>query len=256
MISFFFLTLLQAASVVLAIPYNGPIETGYGVVNVPQALGWSPKPTDSPLDPLIFRRELSNTCGYISGSAADPYSCFGTSYTCSSIDTVFGCCPPSFTALTQCGLWTTCLNYTDANSCTGDCAYRKKLCTGTASPYCITYISDLYSNYECYSELIANPLTILASPTDITTQIISSSVSSSSTSTPLPSTTIPGPTSTTTIPGSPSSSTSTSSTDVGAIVGGVVGGVAGVALLVGAGVLYLMNRKKRQMAQQMTEIQT
>jgi hypothetical protein len=113
--------------------------------------------------------------------------------------------------------------------------------SSASAPYCAVFVLDftteIYSHYDCLTDL-ERTLTILPS---------SESPASGSTTPPA---SAPSTSKNTT------SSQSSNHSHAGAIGGGVVAGVIFIALVIGGVFLYLRKRKQRQVATQMSEVQT
>ncbi|KHN95872.1 uncharacterized protein MAM_06234 [Metarhizium album ARSEF 1941] len=219
--------------------------------------------------PLTMMIAPDNTCGWISGSYAIPYSC-GPGATCGLVQA-----QETFSGMAVCynsvgfGFRFACVDYNmyKSSSCDHLCAENTQI-VKWAAPHCNTVsfpgnITDYWCNSVSYSRA-QGAYTTYAGQTEVRSytrfvQTISSSLPTAAT--------IGGPAVTGTDAGIPASATKTgydgnnngggrgdsrSKTPVGAIVGGVVGGVAFIAIGLLALVLLLRRNKKNSGKSQTT----
>ncbi|OAQ74295.1 transmembrane alpha-helix domain-containing protein [Pochonia chlamydosporia 170] len=240
--------------------------------------GISPRPTPPPgwdrFEPEnLFRRATTsktpltmmiapdNTCGFISGSYAIPYTC-GRSATCGIVQA-----QQTFSGMIMCfdsqafNFRFACVDNAmyQSSSCDHLCAENTQIlkCTSTGFPYCNTIafagnVTDYWCNSINYSTA-QFAYTTYKGETDERSysRFVQSLTTSAAGTLPVP-TASGGETSTDSSTSSSASATQTggnggggggSSTPVGAIVGGVVGGVAaiGIGLLA---LFFILRRKK------------
>ncbi|KAL5358576.1 hypothetical protein BJX96DRAFT_45048 [Aspergillus floccosus] len=239
--------------------------------------GLSPEPTPFPWDShgarALMRRATTSSaeasiCGYFDGSKNSRLAC-GYGWNCvfhsSNADYpgLVGCCPVSST--TQCQFLTTCYDNAQVLATTSLRELANDpfvtLCTESDYAYCHTWTwPDLdMSDYVCTytSSPAVERMQTVGSLTDVTNSedqlietlsmswvddsvlkaiaaVTSSAVSTTETSATSAATAAPTD--------APEERGST--TPVGKIVGGVVGGVVGVGVIVAAGVMYRLRKKK------------
>ncbi|ERF72079.1 hypothetical protein EPUS_04997 [Endocarpon pusillum Z07020] len=156
---------------------------------LPDADGWTPKPTAAPpsqhvvaaamgntnLELKLFRRQtgglskLPNTCGYVDGNGAYAFTCSGYGYVCAynTRENAFGCC--SGTSVASDGriyftdscyidtMTTGCYASTEADLCTGLCSSTAAVCLQSTAPICRTVLQfgtdafdpATYTQYDC-----------------------------------------------------------------------------------------------------------
>ncbi|KAF7506547.1 hypothetical protein GJ744_011693 [Endocarpon pusillum] len=152
--------------------------------SLPDADGWTPKPTAAP--PIqhvvaaamgntnfklkLFRRLVNtlNTCGYVDGNGLYPFTCAEQGAACAYNRqmSAFGCCTGTSTAsdgyisfTDSCyidTLTTGCYASTEADLCTGLCTDRAAVCARSSAPICRTILfstaasdSAPYTYYDC-----------------------------------------------------------------------------------------------------------
>lgn len=185
--AFAFLTLFLPLlpQTVLSLQWPGPRATP--TPSLPDADGWTPKPTAAPpaqhvaavmgntnLGLKAFRRQLSDvykspgTCGYVDGNGEYSFTCSASSACAYNSEiSAFGCCSGTsrasdgrlyFTGSCSVSVATTdCYGSADADLCTGSCTISAAICLRSAYPLCRTvflYGTDLldpttYSLYDC-----------------------------------------------------------------------------------------------------------
>ncbi|KAJ4153697.1 hypothetical protein LMH87_010172 [Akanthomyces muscarius] len=248
--------------------------------------GFSPVPTTPPAPEHVAARADSsspvllyntgNTCGYVSGVSSAPYYCINKGDYCALSTSASGrvgriaCCGAS-----ECNFRTTCVSSADIytnKACNEECRdniYIVK-CTDALYPFCNTVsfpggaidyacgISDIrtYQVLQTSYSGQVNPQSY--TEYTVTGSASGSSRSGSATGAPAPTRTSITSSTSSTSSGSGSGSTSQptnenksskSGTPVGAIVGGVVGGVGAIALI-GIGILLFLRNKKKKNIQQ------
>ncbi|KFG82826.1 hypothetical protein MANI_008140 [Metarhizium anisopliae] len=252
--------------------------------------GMSPRPTPPPgwdrfepkhlfgratstQTPLTMMIAPDNTCGWISGSYAVPYSC-GLGATCGLVQA-----QKTFSGMIMCynsvafNFRFACVDYNmyQSSSCDHLCAENTQIvkCTNKVYPYCNTVafpgnITDYWCNSVSYSTAQGAYTTYVGQ-----TEVRSYSRFVQTFSSTLPSTATLGvPTATGADASASASATQTgnngnnssgggggdsgSKTPVGAIVGGVVGGVAAIAIGLLALVFFLRRNKKNSGKSQTT----
>ncbi|OAQ96939.1 hypothetical protein LLEC1_03625 [Akanthomyces lecanii] len=218
--------------------------------------GFSPIPTTPPAPEHVAARADSsspvllynndNTCGYVSGVSSAPYYCLNKGDYCALSTSASGkvgriaCCGASV-----CNFRTACVSSADIytnKACNEECRDNSYIvkCTDAVYPFCNTVsfaggaidyacgVSDI-STYQVLQTSYSGQ----ANPPSYTRYTVTLSASASSgTSQP-----------------SSENKSGKSSTPVGAIVGGVVGGVGAIALI-GIGVLLFLRNKKKKNVQQ------
>ncbi|CAK7216023.1 hypothetical protein SCUCBS95973_002664 [Sporothrix curviconia] len=247
--------------------------------------GMTPKPTAPP----ELRRHLANrdtgttvfyapdnTCGFLSGSSENAYTCNDVDAQCAIITLsksgYIGCCDDG-----DCGgFHLSCVDssqFYSASDCDSSCAsdtFTLK-CTDSATPYCNSVsinggASLKVYGYFCNDVAISTMQAILTTYSgetdgrsfsasllnDVTfdstvgqTETFGFGSTGTSTTTPVPTTTIPpgGGSSTPT----PTPAPAKKSSNTGAIAGGVVGGVAGLALI-GLAIFFILRRQRKNSA--------
>lgn len=81
------------------------------------------------------RADDGETCGYFYASADEPFTCaVGDACVSNTIDNVFGCCstdtngdPITLSCLDLVNAFTSCIEYKDSDSCTGDCVSYNRI---------------------------------------------------------------------------------------------------------------------------------
>ncbi|KAM7218434.1 proline-rich receptor-like protein kinase PERK1 [Rhypophila decipiens] len=216
-------------------------------------MGWSPKPTDLPvpgpryggMDLLRRASDFSigtDTCGFVSGTTANPVTCVQPGAYCT--DDGLGnmdCCTGQYKECTS-SMYSACLDYSASEKGACESAGPRTICCWSEEPECYTLLmtatatpGQFYSIFQC--QTFKGVETLYASPPGLSSSssFFSSSQESTTTSTRTSTSTIQLGGDSTPPPGSNNndgnSNSSSGSAPLGAIIGGVVGGVAAIGLI-------------------------